>query len=382
MKLKKILGALLLTGLISPAYAELGIKYTADNDKLLDSLVKKGVLTEEEAKEVRVEKPKETKTAEKKDPNKPDIKFYGALREFIDYDYVKGGATDDKDGLKLTTFISKVGVQLTQNLDHVSPGLKANMQAETILFMDDPTTGDTRTTRLGNNRMIVGFENKNWKVNFGRDMHMVWRNLVIYGPFEDLYGSPIGEIHNRQGLRMRNASYVTYKATDKVTLSWDHQLSEDKNVDDSNAYGVKWKPIDDLTLTGTYYKADAPLGYTKDNESKLITASYKFKTGTMVNFLASDDTYKDYDTKGYSAFLEQPVTDKLKLTGGYGWRPKDSVKAYFGGADYSLAKNLTLQFRGQIVKADNPINFTTAQDLAGHVGTDRFNFGVGLEWKF
>jgi len=380
MKIKKLLGALLLTGLISPVYAELGIKYTADNDKLLDSLVKKGVLTEEEAKEVRVEKPKETKTAEKK-KNGPDIKFYGVVRQFIDYDYIDG-ATDDKDGVKLTSFISKVGMKVQQDLDHVSEGLKANLVVETSLFMDDPTTGDRRTTRLGNEKILTGFEGKSWKVDFGRDKHMLWKNLVIYGPFEDLYGSPVGEIHMRQGLRMKNAVYVTKKLTDNFTVYWNHQLSEDKNTKDSDVYSAKWAPIENLTLTGTYYTGDATPGYTKDNKSQLYTASYKFSTGTVLNYLHSNDRYKDYDTKGNTVYLQQPITDKLKLSGGYGWRAKDSVKAYYAGADYSLTPDLTLQFRGQIVKADNPITFTTAQDLTGHVGTDRWNFGLGLEWKF
>ena len=269
-----------------------------------------------------------------------DVQFFGVLREFIDHDNIKGGTTDSKPGIKLTSFISKVGVSVTEPLNDINPGLKAGFVVETSVFADAPnsTAGPSRSAYLGNEKVIAGFTQDDlWSLNFGRDKHHVWKMLIKYGPFEDLYGSPSGEIHNRQGLRMNNGMYATYKPHKDVTVFWDHSFSEVQGRGDSDVYGAKYS-ANGFDLAAAYYNEGyVRSGYTMKNESTIFAGSYKFdSTKTTLMLLHSNDTALDKETSGTTATVKQEITSKFSVSGGYGYRSQDNVKAVFAGADYAL----------------------------------------------
>lgn len=315
-----------------------------------------------------------------------DVQIFGVVREFIDHDNIKGGTTDSKPGIKLTSFISKVGISVTEPLNDVNPGLKAGFVVETSVFADAPnsTAGPSRSTYLGNEKVILGFtQDDSWSLNFGRDKHHVWKLLIKYGPFEDLYGSPSGEIHNRQSLRMNNGMYATYKPHKDITVFWDHSFSETQGRGDADVIGTKYS-ANGFDLAAAYYNEGyVRSGYTMKNESKVYAGSYTFdSTKTTLMLVHSNDTYLDKETIGTTATVKQEITSKFSVSGGYGYRPEDNVKAVFAGADYALSKKLTLQARAQKVTADNVITFTTANDLAGIAGKEHTNVGIGMELKF
>jgi predicted porin len=315
-----------------------------------------------------------------------DTQFYGVIREFIDHDNVTGGPTDNKPGIKLTSFISKIGFSAIEPLNDVNPGLVAGFALETSVFADNPTSTSNpdRAAHLGNEKVILGFTQENlWSLNFGRDKQNVWKMLINYGPWEDLYGSPSGEIHNRQGLRMNNGMYATYNPLKDVTLFWDHSFSEVQARGDADVVGAKYEVNNFSTSVAYYNEGYTRAGYTRENESRVYGASYRFDNlRTKLSLLHSDDIYLDKQTHGTTVTVEQPITEKFKVSGGYGYREQDNVKAVFAGADYSLSKRLTLELRAQHVTADNAITFTTANDLVGIVGKTHDQVGVGLEFKF
>lgn len=318
-----------------------------------------------------------------------DITFGGVVREFIEKDDITGGTTDSKPGVKLTSFMSKFNVYAVEPLNDVSPGLKMNLKVETAIFGDSPTTNTTvggtaqyRGIVAGGERFTFGFANDNWSVEAGRDAHYVWKVLRKYGPFQDFLGSPVGEIHNRQKLRMNNGIYSTYSPAPGLTLVWDHGFSEVADRGDSNAVGFNYKYQNLEVATAYYNEGYKQTGMIKNNESLVYMATYSFPTDTSLTLLHSRDTYLDKDSNGTTFLVKQKLDPKVSVSGGVGYRPVDNVTAYFAGADYILSRHVTLQARVQKVSADNAITFNSAADLAGISGKDRLEVGVGMEVKF
>lgn len=323
-----------------------------------------------------------------------DVDYFGWVHTFIETDKVTGGSNgDSKPGVKLTNFISVLGIKMTEPLNDIYPGMKYQFKMVSDVYTDNQKDNNEgvrpidRSTRLGNQIITSSVFTKDWGVAVGHDAHSVWKRLRENAPLRDLEGTMIGEIHQRQKLRFSNAVFAHYKPTAGVKISADYSFSEKEDVDDSYVISTEITSVKNLRLTGSYWTAqEAATGYNETNETKLFTASYKLDDvgleGTKVWYTFSDDTYNDLESQGNSVYLSQQITPKFNVAAGYGWRDADNVKAYNGGFNYILTKNLMIQGRYLIEKADNEINMTTANDLGGQMGTDRVNYGLGLKFTF
>lgn len=334
-----------------------------------------------------------------------DFQYYGVIREFLEVDRVTGAGSnsttsnenDRNPGLKLSNFISKVGFQLTEPLNDVSPGLKFKANVDTEFFVDSPTLGTTnvgpsrRENIIGNNRSTLGFENSWFDVEVGRKPHLVWQSLVKYGQANvnglgDLEGTWLGEVHNRQKLRFNNGIFASVKTPiDGLTLLGNYSLSEKANVNDPYAYGANYK-YGPFEIQAVHMDV-------RDNiaKSTVLATSYTFENKARLSFIASDDYYAvgnpnnttlaNTHTKGYSTALQYPLATKWSSEVSYGHR-NDGVDAFGAGLRYYATKNMTFILQGNVTKSDNPIYFTTPVDFAGVYGTNRTNVGLGLEVKF
>jgi len=323
-----------------------------------------------------------------------DVDYYGWVHTFIESDKVTGGSDgDSKPGVKLTNFISVLGVTMTEPLNDIYPGMKYQFKVVTDIYTDNQTDNDNgerfvnRDTRVGNQTITSSIFTNQWGVAVGHDAHLVWKRLRENAPLRDLEGTMIGEIHQRQKLRFSNAIFSWYEPVKGVKLMGDYSFSEKEDVDDPWTISTEITTIKNLRLTGTYWTAgEAATGYNETNETSLFTASYQLDDvgleGTKIWYTYSDDAYKDLESQGNSVYLSQQITPKFNVAAGYGWRDTDDVKAYNGGFNYILTKNLQIQGRFLIEKADNEINMTTANDLGGQMGTDRVNYGLGLKFTF
>jgi len=323
-----------------------------------------------------------------------DVDYFGWVHTFIESDKVTGGSGgDSKPGVKLTNFISVIGVKMTEPLNDVHPGLKYEFKMVSDIYTDnqkDNLDGNrpiNRDTRLGNQTLTSSFVTPTWGIGFGHDAHSVWKRLRENAPLRDLEGTMIGEIHQRQKLRFSNAVFTHYKPVKGVKISYDHSFSEKEDVDDPWNVSAEITSFKNLRLTGTYWtNGEALSGFDKTNESTVLTASYQLDDlgleGTKVWYTWSDDTYYDKESQGNSVYLSQQITPKFNVAAGYGWRDTDDVVAYNGGFNYVLTKNLQIQGRVLYEEADNEINFTTANDLGGQTGKERVNYGLGLKFTF
>lgn len=368
---------------------------------VIQTLLKKGVLTEEEADDILKEHVNEKKAKVKEKTSligndELPIKFYGIIRTFVDHDDLNTSAK--QPNARITNFISKFGVRFKEPINLFGKeGWVVNGQYETSWQSDNPRLQETF---IGDQQSTIGIASNyvdsaaEYKLDIGRRQHSLWQSFKTYGIFGDAYGTPNGEIHARQGLFFSNGIYGQYKPSylPGLTLNIDYSLSEKDGVRNRAVYG------------GTYNWSNYSVGAFRfddqvNNTSNLLVGSinlpaYKSKLTGMI----SDDQQtggafpiNGIKTKGYSTQLAYKITPEVTLLPGLGYRD-DGVKAYTFGIDYAVSKRATLQIHAQRIVASDSIIFTTANDIgpifginggsAAATATTRTQIGTGIVFVF
>lgn len=361
---------------------------------IVDALITKGVLTEEEGqailKEAKAEKEDKAKQAK---ASESPVKFYGAVRTFVDHDNVNTAA--EQPDARVTNFISKLGIKFKEPISYQN--WVVNGQYETQWQTDNPRSVNTW---IGDQQSTIGVANNAddnlaaFKLDVGRKPHTLWNTFKSHGIFNDLYGTPLGEIHARQGLFFSNGVYLQSKNLIKgLTINVDYSLSERDSVRNKYVYGAKYEWSDYSIAAYRYDDTDT------GNKSNLLAGSiYIPKIKSKISAMLSRDTQKGgifptagLDTTGFSTQVTYNATSDLNLLAGYGHR-SNGVDAYTAGADYKLNARTTLQIHSQFVTADDPIVFTTANDIGPLFGTNgggtaamatnRAQIGIGIQYVF
>ncbi len=363
---------------------------------IVDALITKGVLTEEEGqailKEAKAEKKAEEEKVKQAKAGEAPIKFYGAIRTFVDHDNINTPA--DQPDARVTNFISKFGIKFKEPINYQNWVI--NGQYETGFQSDNPKGVNTW---IGDQQSTIGVASNAddnlavFKFDVGRKPHTLWNTFKSHGIFNDLYGTPLGEIHARQGLFFNNGIYLQSKNLVKgLTLNVDYSLSEKDGVRNKYVYGAKYE-WSDYSIAAYRFDDDA------GNNSNLLAGSiYVPQMKSKISGMLSKDNQKGgifptdgLSTTGFSTQLTYYATSDLNLLAGYGHR-NDGVDAYTAGADYKLNARTTLQLHSQFVKASDPIVFTTANEIgplfgtnggaAAATGTNRTQVGIGLQYVF
>jgi predicted porin len=290
---------------------------------------------------------------------------YGVIRLFVDSDRV--GHQDP--GMRVTSFVSKVGFRATEALQS---DLRLNFVAETALW---PDNGRRVPAYIGDERITVGVSATNFSVDLGRQQHNTWAMLKRYHWTADLYGSFAGEIHSRQGLRFGNAVFATWQPLPGTWLAVDSSMSETAGVPNSQSYSVNHRVTSSLETGLAYFTNNL------SNTSVLWGLRWAMPNQRTVLFsLVSQDQINAVQRNGYSMGFAHAITERVSVNGGVGHR-SDSVDAANAGVEYAFSKNVRLQLRGQWVNSAEPIVFTTANDLTGATATHRRQIGFGIEYK-
>lgn len=391
--MKKLLTILLITA-SSATLAD-------SNADLIQALVNKGVLTPEEAAPLIKDHVKEKREIKKSiaDSGREEmpVKFFGTIRTFVEHDKINtSGAQPDA---KVSNWISKLGIKFKEPITAFGDGWVVNGQYETSFQSDNPRY---LTTYLGDMQSTIGVASNyvdsaaEYKLDVGRKPHGLWLTLREYGIFNDDPGSPLGEIHARHNIFMSNGIYAQYKPSyvPGLTLATDYSLSERDGVQNKYATTAKYN-WDRYSIVGVRF--DDHIG----NESNLVAGSIEFKElKSKLTAIYSDDKQTGtplpangltLKTKGFSTQWAWKYSENNTALIGYGHR-NDGVNAYTLGNDYQINKRTILQLHYQHVNSDNPIVFTTANDIgpiygtngggAAATATSRDNFILGLKFVF
>lgn len=389
--MKKLILALVLLSATTIAQAD-------STSTIIDTLIKKGVLTEEEGaaalKEAKVEKKEAVKNSQPSGDELP-VKFYGTIRTFLDHD--TANVPTAQPNAKVSNWISKLGIKFKEPITTIGEGWVVNGQYETSFQSDNPKSlssyiGDVQSTiGIASNYVDSAAE---YKLDIGRKPNLVWLNLREFGAFNDDPGSPIGEIHARQGIYMSNGIYTQYKPhyVPGLTLNGDYSLSERAGVNNKYAISARYE-WDRYIVSGIRF--DDFVG----NETNMITGAVKLpELKSRVTAIFSDDKQTGgafpttgLSTKGYSVQWAWNATKDDTVLVGTGYRD-DGVNSYTLGNDYMLNKRTTVQLHYQHVDATHPIVFTTMNDIgplfgtnggaAAGTGTHRDQIALGLKFVF
>jgi predicted porin len=314
-----------------------------------------------------------------------DIKFYGQIRTHLDHDKIQGTPDGrNQPDMRVTNFISKFGLRVKEPLDG---GWVVNARMETYWFLDDPRSGPA--TRIGDELSTIGFSNNyvdnaaRFTFDMGRAPNQGWLMLRNYGIYNDTITTPLGEIHQRNGLRWSNGVFLTAKpfADYPLYVAYDHQFRERELADSKDAYGVHWR-TPSYSISAVYITDNLSVNSTNSYQ---LGAWYQAAENVRVSGLISVDERAGANTTGYSGHVRYLISPRFTLIPGLGYRSDasgNSVKTYNFGADYELSKRVTLQFRSLYATSDEVINFTAANDLTGQLGTSRTQITAGVQYLF
>lgn len=392
-----------LAALTIGATAMAADKGASSDTTLIDALVKKGVLTEDEAKEILQKNKSERRDlitsiadAGRKEEKKPLWSFHGKIRTFMEHDDIDTPTV--QPDAKVSNWISKVGAKFQLPITTVDfmDGWVVNGRYETQFQSDNPKGANTYAGDVWSTIGLASSdENEKFRIDWGRKAHGLWINFLEFGIFGDDAASPLGEIHARQNIYMSNGIFTQIRPWKGGRINLDYQLSERDGVDNPYSLTVRhdWERV---TLSATRYDAN------NGNTSNMLAGAIKFPElkSRLSGMISSDEQTSasgnpwptgGLKTKGYSAqWAWSGIENNTVLVGG-GYRD-DGVKVLALGDDYKLNDNLTLQVHYQHVDASDPIVFTTANDIGPLFGTNgggpagtatsRDHLAVGLKFVF
>lgn len=391
--MKKFITILMLVFCASTAQAD-------STSAVLNTLLKKGVITEEEADEILKESIKDRKEeakarAKEASTDALPITPFGIIRTHVEHDSIN--TPGEQPDARVGNLISKIGIKFKEPITTVGQGWVLNGQYETSFQADNPRY---QNTFFGDQQSTIGVASNfvdaaaEYKLDIGRKAHTLWNTFKTHGIFNDELGTPMGEIHSRQMMFFSNGVYLQYKPSylPGVTFNYDYSLSERADVRARNVWGVRY---DQPNWNVAFYRFNDYVG----NNSTLLAGMYKIPewktkiTGMITNDRQQGGPFpaEGMRTQGFSTQVTYNVTEDAALIAGFG-RRSDGVNTYATGLDYTLSKRTILQMHYARTEADNPIVFTTANDFgplfgtngggAAATGTKRDQVGVGFRFQF
>lgn len=250
------------------------------------------------------------------------VAVYGKINQY--YDNTKTGTAASNTGM--TSHTSNIGFTVTEDL---GGGLKANVRLETLILANDPSNG--ADTKFGDRQSTVGLSNKFGSVDMGRKTHSLFGTLAANDPFGHFIGSVSADVHNTQGLRFSNGTFVTANLG-VATVSYDRSTG-DVSGTDGYAAGAS---ANIGPVTASYAR------YEKGVERSDVYAARAQFGGTGV-FASYSDNQGTTATKGTVIGASQKLgTTPVTVKASWG-QVENGIKAYNVGLDYALSKRTVAQ---------------------------------------
>lgn len=249
---------------------------------------------------------------------------------------------------------SNFAITATEQLGN---GLSVRGVVETSLKGN--TVDGTNNTQLGDRQSTIGLANKMGSIDLGRNVHSQFLAVATNDPFNTLYGSIAGDIHNLRGLRFSNGTFVSVNVAPGVVATWDRSNNAPGQADQTAG-----------SVTGSFAGVTATAAsYTSGDEKTTVVAGNTKLGNTTVSLIHSDSKSATVGEtkKGDQIGLAQKM-GAITAKASYG-RTNTEVKAYNVGMDYALSK------RTEVGVAYRNVNLAgTTQDIK--------QYGVGLTHRF
>lgn len=249
------------------------------------------------------------------------ITVSGKIGEYIDS--TKTGTTTVKSMVAEPTSNIKFNI-----VEALGGGLTASVVIDTRLFANDPKSVDTQ---LGDRQSTVGLANKLGSINLGRNTHGVFNTIASTDVFSAFYGTISEDVHNSQGKRLSNATFITVAPLKNVNVNYARDT-----VTDATTYTVGGT-MGQVSATYARYDSGA-------NSSDVIGVNGRL-LGARVGLLRSSDTASGVTTHGTSIGAAYKTASPITLKASYGTRTggTGNVSAYNLGTEYAFSKRTMAQ---------------------------------------
>lgn len=260
-----------------------------------------------------------------------------------------------------TSRVQGMAMEPTSNInigvkEDLGGGLSARATLETSL--NGNTVAGTGT-QLGDRQSTVGLASKAGSIDVGRNVHSQFLAIANNDPFNTLYGSVAGDVHNLRGLRFSNGAFVATKMG-PVNATWDRSNNVPGTAD-STAYSLG-ATVAGVTATVATFQQGAA------EKSTVVGASARVgQTGVFYSHSDNKSATAGETKKGDLIGASQRI-GSITAKASYG-KTNTDVKAYNLGADYHLSK------RTEVGVAYRNVN------VAG-TSNDIKQLGVGLTHRF
>jgi len=260
---------------------------------------------------------------------------------------------------------SNITFKVTEDL---GGGLKANVIVDTKLAPNDPTASNTQ---FGDRESTIGLSHKLGSANLGRSYHSAYNVIKTTDVFSGMYGSAIADIHNDQGKRLSNGTFVTANVIPGVTASYERQ---NQTGTEATGYGLSAK-VGNYGVKAARFESGT-------SKTEIVGASAQFGN-LLATGLYSEDTVSSVKSKGYTLGAAYKTNSPVTLKASYGKKNQDPIfvigpsssspaevtKAYALGADYAFSKRTVAQIVYRTVNKEG-----TSSDVK--------QVGVGLVHQF
>jgi predicted porin len=245
----------------------------------------------------------------------------GKIGEYIDS--TKTGSTTVKSMVAEPTSSIKFSAS-----EVLGGGLTASVVVDTKLTANDPKSVDTQ---LGDRQSTVGLANKLGSIELGRNTHGVWNTISGTDVFAGFYGTISEDVHNAQGKRLSNATFITVAPLQNLNGSYARDT-----VTEATTYTIG-SSLGPVSASFARYE----LGTTK---SDVVGAKGQL-LGARLGLLYSSDTVAGVTTHGTSIGAAYAITSPVTLKATYGTRTGGAgkVNAYNIGAEYAFSKRTMAQ---------------------------------------
>lgn len=232
-----------------------------------------------------------------------------------------------------STSVSSMVAEPTSNVkftasEALGNGLTASVVVDTKLTASDPKSANTQ---LGDRQSTVGLSSKFGSIDLGRNTHGVWNTLSGTDVFSGFYGAITEDVHNAQGKRLSNATFITVAPLKNINGSFARD-----SLTGARTYSVG-SSLGPVTASFARYE----LGTTK---SDVIGAKGEL-LGARLGMLYSSDTVAGVTTHGTSIGAAYVIAAPITLKTTYGTRTggTGTVRAYNVGAEYAFSKRTVAQ---------------------------------------